>query len=59
MEKAGLENAGTSCVWVAKCNIINVRGHGDTDAVVDAGAATVNATAATANETGNTVALVP
>ena len=35
MEKAGLENAGTSCVWVAKCNIINVRGHGDTDAVVD------------------------
>jgi len=25
--KAGLENAGTSCVWVAKCNIINVRGH--------------------------------
>ena len=26
-ENAGLENAGTSCVWVAKCNIINVRGH--------------------------------
>ena len=27
VEKAGLENAGISCVWVAKCNIINVRGH--------------------------------
>ena len=29
LENAGLENAGTSCVglWVAKCNIINVRGH--------------------------------
>ena len=27
VEKEGLENAGTSCVWVAKCNIINVRGH--------------------------------
>jgi len=27
MEKAGLEKAGTSCAWVAKCNIINVRGH--------------------------------
>jgi len=41
VEKAGLENkgpnfqgwksrdwnAGTSCAWVAKCNIINVRGH--------------------------------
>ena len=27
VEKKGLENAGTSCVWVAKCNIINVRGH--------------------------------
>jgi len=25
LEKAGLENAGTSCVWVAKHNIINVR----------------------------------
>ena len=25
MEKAGLENAGTSCVWVAKHNVINVR----------------------------------
>ena len=25
-EKYGVENAGTSCVWVAKCNIINVRG---------------------------------
>ena len=24
MEKAELENAGTSCVWVAKRNIINV-----------------------------------
>ena len=23
----GVENAGTSCAWVAKCNIINVRGH--------------------------------
>ena len=53
LENAGLENAGTSCVWVAKCNIINVRGHEDTDAVVDAGAATVNATAATASETDN------
>ena len=51
--RTGLENAGTACVWVAKCNIINVRGHEDTDAVVDAGAATVNATAATANETDN------
>jgi len=27
VEKAELENAGTSCAWVAKCNIINVRGH--------------------------------
>jgi len=27
VEKAVLENAGTSCTWVAKCNIINVRGH--------------------------------
>jgi len=30
VEKARLENAGTSCVWVAKHNIINVhlvRGH--------------------------------
>jgi len=27
VEKAGPENAGTLCVWVAKCNIINVRGH--------------------------------
>ena len=27
VEKAGLENAGTPCAWVAKCNIINVRGH--------------------------------
>jgi len=27
VEKSGLENAGTSCAWVAKCNIINVRGH--------------------------------
>ena len=27
MEKAGLENARTSRAWVAKCNIINVRGH--------------------------------
>jgi len=27
VEKAGLENAGTSCAWVAKCNIINVRGN--------------------------------
>ena len=27
VEKAGLENAGTSCAWVAKCNIINVHGH--------------------------------
>ena len=25
VEKAGLENAGTSCVWVAKHNVINVR----------------------------------
>ena len=27
VEKAELENAGTSRAWVAKCNIINVRGH--------------------------------
>ena len=27
LEKSGLENAGTSCAWVAKYNIINVRGH--------------------------------
>ena len=27
LEKSGLENAGTPCAWVAKCNIINVRGH--------------------------------
>jgi len=27
VEKTGLENAGTSCAWAAKCNIINVRGH--------------------------------
>jgi len=27
VEIAGLENAGTPCAWVAKCNIINVRGH--------------------------------
>jgi len=34
LEKAGLENAGTSCVWVAKCNIINVRGHVRVNVVV-------------------------
>jgi len=27
VEKTGLENTGTSYAWVAKCNIINVRGH--------------------------------
>ena len=27
LENAGLKDTGTSCVWVAKCNIINVRGH--------------------------------
>ena len=59
MEKAGLENAGTSCAWVSKCNIISVRGHVRVDVTAGRGdlrtlqEATVNATAATANETDN------